>query len=364
MLSITLQIARSLTMRKTKIVCCFCTQLTRCHSIALLLWTLLYLVVSHDARERIRYTTTAFTTTSQTRLTNHVDCTIQRSRIVNHHPTNGFCGAHPTHDMFYYCTSTYNHHRYTVSKLFDSTNHNTEDSIPLHEQQKHNDNLLEQLNEPFDRWRFLQKVLDEDINDASDILFVLQTSMRQQQQDLQAREQERYSCMQQQLLTSALVATSSLSVGKEALESYNSTSIVAIAPLTSTEIIAPTTILLNDYEYDNNNENTIRRQVCDVSVGTIQNLLRPESDDKATSNVIATEEMRVLDLFSQLLPNPDIDEDAAKGLWDTIIELHGRESVKINEQKQYIGWKTRCYIVRLLIYYDFLTVGFQVRKST
>jgi hypothetical protein len=63
--------------------------------------------------------------------------------------------------------------------------------------------------------------------------------------------------------------------------------------------------------------------------------------------------------MQQLLPQLDEDEDASKGLWDTIIELHGRESVKINERKvpQDIGWKTRCLIARLLIFYDFLTDG-------
>jgi len=65
----------------------------------------------------------------------------------------------------------------------------------------------------------------------------------------------------------------------------------------------------------------------------------------------------VLDQLESLLPDPDDDEDAFKGLWDTVIELNGRESVKINEQNATYDWKACCLIARVLIHYDFLTYG-------
>jgi hypothetical protein len=65
-----------------------------------------------------------------------------------------------------------------------------------------------------------------------------------------------------------------------------------------------------------------------------------------------------------LLPDPVAEEDDNQGTWDTIMELHGRESVKINQQQQQqqptsraSAWKARCLTARLLIYYDFLQLG-------
>jgi hypothetical protein len=60
-----------------------------------------------------------------------------------------------------------------------------------------------------------------------------------------------------------------------------------------------------------------------------------------------------------LLPDPVAEEDDNQGTWDTIMELHGRESVKINQQQQPTSssWKARCLTARLLVYYDFLQLG-------
>jgi hypothetical protein len=57
-----------------------------------------------------------------------------------------------------------------------------------------------------------------------------------------------------------------------------------------------------------------------------------------------------------ILPHPINEEDEHKGTWDTVMELHGRESVHIEEQKvpNNFAWKERCLAARILIYYDFL----------
>lgn len=65
----------------------------------------------------------------------------------------------------------------------------------------------------------------------------------------------------------------------------------------------------------------------------------------------------VLDKLEKLLPDPDEDEDDFKGLWDTIIELNGRESVKINERDATPDWKATCLVGRVLVHFDFLTYG-------
>jgi hypothetical protein len=63
------------------------------------------------------------------------------------------------------------------------------------------------------------------------------------------------------------------------------------------------------------------------------------------------------DQLAALLPNMDSDEDAYKGLWDTVIEIHGREAVKIDEASRSPTWTACCLTARLLIHYDFLAEG-------
>jgi hypothetical protein len=65
----------------------------------------------------------------------------------------------------------------------------------------------------------------------------------------------------------------------------------------------------------------------------------------------------VLQLLEGLLPDPLEEEDAARSVWDTVIELHGREAVKFNEANPTPEWKISCIVARLLIHFDFLTLG-------
>jgi hypothetical protein len=64
-----------------------------------------------------------------------------------------------------------------------------------------------------------------------------------------------------------------------------------------------------------------------------------------------------LSQLEPLLPDPAEDEDAFKGLWDTVIEVNGRESVKIGETNPTPGWRAVCLVARVIIYYDFLMYG-------
>lgn len=64
----------------------------------------------------------------------------------------------------------------------------------------------------------------------------------------------------------------------------------------------------------------------------------------------------LLSKLEQLLPTMEDNEDAHKGMWDTLIEIHGRESVKINKDKDK-DWDSRCLVCLLLIVHDFVQEG-------
>jgi hypothetical protein len=63
----------------------------------------------------------------------------------------------------------------------------------------------------------------------------------------------------------------------------------------------------------------------------------------------------LFDLLESTLPDPQEEEEAYKSNWDMIMEIHGREAVKVNEQAGEISWKTSCLVARVLLFYDFLT---------
>jgi hypothetical protein len=58
-----------------------------------------------------------------------------------------------------------------------------------------------------------------------------------------------------------------------------------------------------------------------------------------------------------LLPDPQEEEEAFKSLWDVVIEIHGREMVKIEGSKATPQWKAWCLIARLFIHFDFVIYG-------
>jgi hypothetical protein len=58
-----------------------------------------------------------------------------------------------------------------------------------------------------------------------------------------------------------------------------------------------------------------------------------------------------------LLPDPQEEEEVFKSLWDVVIEVHGREMVKIEESKATPQWKAWCLIARLFIHFDFVVYG-------
>jgi hypothetical protein len=161
------------------------------------------------------------------------------------------------------------------------------------------------LHDRFDRWRFLQNLLDEDIN-ADDTTLVLVAML-----DGFLKSPSRPSYKQGSDETASPALTNRLrELIEEVLQESSARALHDLLECTNSG-----------------------------GVGTVE----PQTG--------------ILDQLEKLLPDPVEDEDAFKGLWDTVIELNGRESVKINERNGTHQWKTRCLIARVLLYYDFLSVG-------
>lgn len=167
------------------------------------------------------------------------------------------------------------------------------------------------LHDRFDRWRFLQNVLDEDI-DGRDTISVLYAVL-----DAFVKYPER----------PAYKAGS------------DETGSPKLTPKLRHDILS---ILQQDAS----------------NTREIEKLLEPNQEgavDEDMDNIQCTTEF--LQQLERLLPDPIEDVDANKGLWDTVIEIHGRESVKINERNSTRRWRVRCAIARVLLHYDFLTLG-------
>ena len=71
---------------------------------------------------------------------------------------------------------------------------------------------------------------------------------------------------------------------------------------------------------------------------------------------------QMLEQIERLLPDPTENEDAHKGAWDTMCEIHGRGSVQTNEEKATMSWRAVSSIARVLIYFDFLTSDWYAYK--
>jgi hypothetical protein len=202
--------------------------------------------------------------------------------------------------------------------------------------------MLQKLMDPFDRWRFLQKLLDDDINDANYILFVLQATIQQRYQQQQSALNRMVSLQKSENLTTETVSPIAIHTDS------------AAAPL-----------CVDDVEGNLEERLEVMNFILrEKSSAVINRLLQAVESNSSSSSVHSLQDFRFLGQLERLLPHPEMDEDAFKGLWDTVIELHGRESVRINEQQNTMNWKTRCLIARVLIYYDFLSVGLRSTFET
>lgn len=79
-----------------------------------------------------------------------------------------------------------------------------------------------------------------------------------------------------------------------------------------------------------------------------------EDYEKAEKSSLA-----ILEELEKVLPDPIENEEEYKSLWDTVIELHGREAVKFSQSQNptSLDWKIANTITRVLLHYDFLLLG-------
>jgi len=79
-----------------------------------------------------------------------------------------------------------------------------------------------------------------------------------------------------------------------------------------------------------------------------------DDHEKAEKSVLA-----IIEQIEGVLPDPVENEEDYKSLWDTIIQLHGREAVKFNQGQNPVSldWRVTNTVTRVLLHYDFLTHG-------
>jgi hypothetical protein len=147
------------------------------------------------------------------------------------------------------------------------------------------------LSENFNRWKYLQNLLDEELEaqDVNEVLYVLIYNYKNQ-------------------------------VGFDPDDST--------APERTSELLEVVDSLLQQYD------------------GSIPVLKDPDCIPGNTD---------VLSVVEKLLPDPLDKEEAFKGAWDTVLELHGRTSVGFNEGQGRPAWKTVFMVARVMIYFEFLT---------
>ncbi|CAB9504634.1 expressed unknown protein [Seminavis robusta] len=82
-----------------------------------------------------------------------------------------------------------------------------------------------------------------------------------------------------------------------------------------------------------------------------------EEQDPPKIRVLTNDE--ILRQVEALIPDPQEDEDGFKSAWDAVLEIHGQEMVKVNEEAATARWKALCIVARVLIHYEFLSEGIQ-----
>jgi hypothetical protein len=169
-------------------------------------------------------------------------------------------------------------------------------------------NRLGLQGEKFDRWRHLQKLLDDETDPVDTNRLVYGVL-------------ERY-------------------YNAKKIKSGDDEDDIDTAPERTTERLLAIGKIVQEYS---------SHQSLDVISSSSFGTEAKDSNDANMSNVSLQQALM------EILPHPVNEEDDHKGTWDTVMELHGREGVRIEEQTpNNLAWKERCLAARILIYYDFL----------
>lgn len=130
-------------------------------------------------------------------------------------------------------------------------------------------------------------------------------------------------------------------------------------------------ILLENYmkvDGDDEDSNTPERR--DELIEALENVLdfQEEVEGRKVIPVLKDPDCQpgdraLLDKLKELLPDPIENEDAYKGGWDTVAEIHGKTAVKYNEGEGRAEWDAVCAVARVMTYFNYLTGDGLIRSS-
>ena len=94
-------------------------------------------------------------------------------------------------------------------------------------------------------------------------------------------------------------------------------------------------------------------------VDMVTKVLAQQPSTDASIHVLPADDSNteICEQLQALLPDPLVDEDDHKSIWDAIREIHGNEAVKIDEKNGGPEWRARCMVAQVLLHFDFLQKG-------
>ena len=273
-------------------------------------------------------------------------CTYAFTHSPSHHHLCSHHHHHATSKSILHQNPHHHHHHRNNSQLKLSTQPTIIQSDVI-------DRL--ELTEKFDRWRFLQKLLENELShsDIEDVLLLSLSAYLQHGPTPSSYNNKDENGGN----ASPVLSEDQRTVMNNVIEEIVSCSdgigdsrflhLLVLPPVDYESL----TIDIDDDEDNNNDDNAVQQQ-------------EQQQIDKVAESILTQ--------IEQLLPDPIEDEEAYKSSWDVVIDLYGRESVRVNEEglqreiegasgdglsAENLQWRTLCAVGRVLIHYDFLTKG-------
>jgi hypothetical protein len=207
-------------------------------------------------------------------------------------------------------------------------------------------NRLGLQGEKFDRWRHLQKLLDDETDPVDTNRLVCGVLERYYSNAKKKKVSSSTSDDEQDGIdTSPERTTERLLAIEKILQEYSSPldqSLRVISSSSSSSVPSSLTAFNEKDSNDDDDSSVLLSTAANASTTRIS---------ASNNNFPSPLQQALMDI----LPHPVNEVDEHKGTWDTVMELHGREGVRIEEQTlNNPSWKERCLAARVLIYYDFL----------
>lgn len=212
-----------------------------------------------------------------------------------------------------------------------------------------------ELTEQFDRWRFLQKLLENELShsDIEDVLLLSLSAYLQHGPTPSSYNNKDENGGNASPVLSEDQRTIMNNVIEEIVSCTDGIGDSRFLHLLVLPPVDYESLTIDIDDDDSNDDNNVAQQEKQI--------------DKVAESILTQ--------IEQLLPDPIEDEEAYKSSWDVVIDLYGRESVRVNEEGlqrekesgssssdsrlslEGLQWRTLCAVGRVLIHYDFLTKG-------